>query len=49
MVLVLSTWADNALFCTKFCEITSEGLGVIVRVWEVLCGHYFHCEIFKGA
>ena len=43
MVLVLCTSSDNALFIfvPNFVKISQ-------RVWE-LYGHYFHCEIFKGA
>ena len=44
MVLVLCTLSDNALyiFVPSFVKISQ-------RVWELLCGHDFHCEIFKKA
>ena len=42
MVLVLCTPSDSVYICTYFCENISKG-------WELLCRHYFHCEICKGA
>ena len=41
MALVLCTSSDNALYLLSFVKISQ-------RVSKLLCGHHFHCEIFKG-
>ena len=37
MVLVICISSNNALYCIKFCENISKGLGVIVQTLFPLC------------